>query len=986
MGTGEREEEPLDETEELLASLLGEIEERGGDPEAFLARYPEQAEELRARLAQLGAFRLSGDGGTPSPLVPGFEVERLLGHGGMGDVWLARDRESGEEVALKLLRAGGLSASAARRLEREAEALSRLEHQNIVRVRRAGQAGGVAFLAMELVEGEGLDEGIRRGPLRIGSVVRWIRDVADALGAAHAAGVLHRDVKPANIRITPEGRAVLIDFGLTGAFEASSLSRTGRFLGSPHYASPEQLLGDRGEVGPASDVYALGVTLFEALCGRLPFDAPTTPALFRRILTHDPPDLRRLRPEVTADLAAVVGRAMEKRPRDRYRDAAEFRDDLDAVLELRRVRARAPGPLRRFRGAVRRHPAVASALAALALTLLAVGVLRRVERQRERAERVDAARELVSYARARIESLETESRGLPDLVQRFAAERRQLDAEAPDPERERRSNQMQRQIELAQARAEQTSVEVLDALSRAEDLDPAVDGVRELRTRLYYERWRAASAAFDETLAAFFAERVEALDGAEGPWTRRLRFQSPFDLELSPANTRVDAFVFRRLDHLRPGAPPRLVAIPQRGLPPGVEPGASVLRVTVPSQGLEAEDLVLALNGRPVEGLVFVRDRAGGELGEDTVLLGVDDEPVRDAGSAEDRMGGDSHRLRVVDGRGERVVERSAREVLLRDPAPWLREHGAELMLWRNGTRFPRAVAPGLSVRPTKSPLWHGGESFVGEGALRGALVEGTCVLLLLRAPGHLPLRIPLCESPSLRPPATVHLEPAGTMPPEFVRVAWSGGFTRIADREVRVDEYAAFLNAPAEERDVPLEELLPELSIPWDVTGAEVRPPDGLPGDFPVFGVSKESAEAYARWRTLRARRQGRPWRFALPKLVEWQEAASWLPARWVYPWGAEFRPTLAKSCFSRVEPRPEPELRFPTDETFSGLFDMSGGVGEFVDDWFWEQNRQTAVCGGSWVHADPKTLSLRSSWGAPEGTRYAYVGFRLALRIDDE
>lgn len=979
------EEDPLDEVESLLASILAAIEQDDADLEELVAAHPEHEAELRARLDALGEFRLGAN--APKPSVEGFEVERLLGHGGMGEVWLARDSESGEHVALKLLRAGGLSASAARRLQREAEALARLEHPSIVRVRRAGTAAGTAYLALELLEGEGLDEVLRRGPLEVGQVVRWIRDVADALACAHAAGVLHRDVKPANIRITPEGRAVLIDFGLTGGVEASSLSRTGRFLGSPHYASPEQLLGDRREVGPASDVYALGVTLYEALSGRVPFDAPTSPALFRRILTHEAQDLRKLRPDVTPELSAVVGRAMEKRPRDRYRDAAAFRDDLAAVLELRRVEARAPGPVRRLRRAVRRHPAVSSALAVLALTLLAVAFVQRSNVRRERAARAGQARDLVAFARERIERFEEESRGLPELLQRFENDRRERNAAPPDAAAEERLNRLQREVELARARTQQTSVEVLEALSRAEDLDPAVEGPRELRTRLYFERWRAANADFDETLAAFFAERVEALDGEDGPWTRRMRYQSPLDLDVSPGDTRVDAFVFRRLDHLRPGADPRLVAIPQRGLPEGVEPGATVLRVSVPGQGLEAEDLVLEVDGRAVEGLVYVQDRGSGELAAGAVLLAIDEEPPQSAGAAEDQLSDDANLLRVLDAKGERVVERAANDVRLFDPAPWLALHGGAVTVWRNGDRFHRSVGPGLEVRPTANPLWHGAESLVGVGDLRGALVRGTCVLLLLRAPGHLPVRHPLYDPRVVARPTSLELEPAGAMPPEFVRVTWGRGEElRIADREVRVDEYEAFLNAPASERELPVEDLLPELSVPWQVTPDGVAPPDGLRRDLPVFGITLDQAKAYARWRTLRARSEGRPWRFALPKLREWWSAASWLHDRWVYPWGAEFRPRFAKSCFSRADPRPEPGLRFPTDETFSGLYDMAGGVCEFADGWFWEENRQTAVCGGSWVHADPKTFALRSSWGAPEGARFGYVGMRLVLHIEPE
>src|SRR5262245_60793185 len=187
----------------------------------------------------------------------------------MGVVFLAEQGSLGRLVALKVVRPERSgSAEAAARFQREAQAIARLRHPSVVSVHGTGEDRGVRWIAMELVPGRGLDEILREAAAReerlpLPKVLQWIAGIARGLDTAHRAGIVHRDVKPSNIRITPEDRALLVDFGLARELGGDALTRSGEFRGTPIYASPEQISGRLGEVDARSDVYALGVTLYE---------------------------------------------------------------------------------------------------------------------------------------------------------------------------------------------------------------------------------------------------------------------------------------------------------------------------------------------------------------------------------------------------------------------------------------------------------------------------------------------------------------------------------------------------------------------------------------------------------------------------------------------------------------------------------------------------------------------------------------------------
>jgi len=262
-----------------------------------------------------------------------YRLVEPLGKGGMGQVWEARDETLGRLVAVKLislLAGGGSHATDARaRFLREARLTAQLQHPHIVTLHDVGEVDvegrTTPFLVMERIRGEGLDALLRRSDVTPEDAARWGSQVADALAEAHAGGVLHRDVKPANIMVTSSGHVKVLDFGIARAADpyatADRLTQTGFIVGTPPYMAPEQA---RGRPEPRSDLYALGCVLFELLTGRLPFEAPDTMGYLSAHLTDAPPSPRTLVPGVSAEWDALVLRLLEKDPGLRHGSATEL--------------------------------------------------------------------------------------------------------------------------------------------------------------------------------------------------------------------------------------------------------------------------------------------------------------------------------------------------------------------------------------------------------------------------------------------------------------------------------------------------------------------------------------------------------------------------------------------------------------------------------------------------------------------------------------
>ena len=277
-----------------------------------------------------------------------YVVERDIGRGAMGMVLQCRDERNGEPVAVKTMALGrefhGEALEGAReRFFREAEMAGRLQHPDIVTVREVGESGGVAYIAMELLSGRDLSELAQPSrllpvPMVLGITAR----VAQALAYAHRQGVTHRDIKPANIMVELQsGMVKVTDFGIARVID-STQTRTGLVLGTPSFMSPEQMAGAR--VDGRSDLYALGVTLFQLLTGALPHKANSMAELLRSIGNDVAPDIRTLRPELPEALADVVALALEKRPEVRYADGDAMAADLHAVLVQMKAKEARKGP------------------------------------------------------------------------------------------------------------------------------------------------------------------------------------------------------------------------------------------------------------------------------------------------------------------------------------------------------------------------------------------------------------------------------------------------------------------------------------------------------------------------------------------------------------------------------------------------------------------------------------------------------------------
>jgi serine/threonine-protein kinase len=271
------------------------------------------------------------------PLVPGslvalrYRIGALLGKGGMGTVYRAHHLGLGREVALKIVPPGVGEAAATVRFEREARNSARLDHPGCVRVLDVGTTpDGHRFLAMDVIEGDTLRAVLHaRGKLPAAEAVAIASAILDALAHAHDRGVVHRDVKPENVILAP--RPVLIDFGLSWALGDARVTRRGTTVGSPSYLSPERALGEDGD--HRSDVYAVGVILYEMLAGRRPFAADTAVQLAWMHAHHEVPHLPVAAPGVPLALAAIVHRALAKDPGKRFASAAAMRLALD-VLDL----------------------------------------------------------------------------------------------------------------------------------------------------------------------------------------------------------------------------------------------------------------------------------------------------------------------------------------------------------------------------------------------------------------------------------------------------------------------------------------------------------------------------------------------------------------------------------------------------------------------------------------------------------------------------
>jgi WD40 repeat protein len=302
-----------------------------------------------------------------------FRLLEVLGQGSFGTVYKAYDPVLERAVALKVPKLATDDPAQAERFLAEAKAAARLRHPNIVTVHDTGQAGPACYIVAEFIEGVPLSVRLERGRPALKLAVRWVRDLARALAYAHGQGIVHRDVKPANIMIDRNNRPLLTDFGLARRLDAGAAGAEEELAGTPAYMAPEQARGDARKVGPRSDQYALGAILYELLTGQRPHGGASRAVLARLRAEQPPAPPRQHNPAIPRALEAVCLRALATHPGDRYPDATELAGDLQHWLNDEPVTARPAGPLERARLWLRRHRVQTAVGVLAAVVLLVVG-------------------------------------------------------------------------------------------------------------------------------------------------------------------------------------------------------------------------------------------------------------------------------------------------------------------------------------------------------------------------------------------------------------------------------------------------------------------------------------------------------------------------------------------------------------------------------------------------------------------------------------
>ncbi|TWT38634.1 serine/threonine-protein kinase [Blastopirellula retiformator] len=363
--------EDADQRDERLAALIDQLtaEAKAGkliDLDQVTASHPDLASDLRelwgaVMLADAVATKVrsdieltqsaSGSAGSssgnlsPLSLPADFGDYRLLeeiGRGGMGIVYRAKQKSLDRIVAVKMVLRDRLASSEDHaRFRSEAEAAARIEHPSVVPIYEVGEFDRRCYFTMKYVQGETLSDRIARGPMPPREAAMLLKQVADAVHCAHLQGVLHRDLKPSNILLDESGRPLVTDFGLAKrTSDVTDLTRTGAILGTPTYMAPEQAAGNRGRIGPVSDVYSLGTILYAMLTGRPPFQGDSPVDVVLKVLEQDPPPPREIYPKVDRDLEMIALRCLQKPIDLRYGSAEALSRDLNAYLHDESIAAR----------------------------------------------------------------------------------------------------------------------------------------------------------------------------------------------------------------------------------------------------------------------------------------------------------------------------------------------------------------------------------------------------------------------------------------------------------------------------------------------------------------------------------------------------------------------------------------------------------------------------------------------------------------------
>jgi len=440
-----------DPRDERIGALLNDFFDRRARGEAiseaaFLAENQEYRDELREHLRGLDLIRDMGSGSANDladdrtrpvggssavnalpamalPKITGYDVQKQIGRGGMGVVYKAVQKSTSRVVALKVLLEGPFASDTARRrFEREISLAAQLKHPCIIPIFDSGQFDGRLYYAMEHVYGHGLTEYLKVNPITVQAKLRLFARICDAVGHAHQRGVIHRDLKPGNILVDGAGVPHVLDFGLAkaGSLADAELSMTAQIVGTPAYMSPEQAAGDPGGIDTRSDVYSLGVMLYEMMTGTLPYETNVSIGRVLQNIAHAEPVLpRKLQPKLDTDIEAIILKALEKDRENRYQSVDLLATDIRNHLGGSPISAVPATGLYLLKKGLARHARLIAISACLILAAaVTLGVLNRSVRK-------------VEETRAQVNELKADvAKGDQQLVEERAAAEQQRQASA----------------------------------------------------------------------------------------------------------------------------------------------------------------------------------------------------------------------------------------------------------------------------------------------------------------------------------------------------------------------------------------------------------------------------------------------------------------------------------------------------------------------------------------------------------------------------
>ena len=980
-------------------------------PSAFLADTPNASESLRDQIESAYALaqeRAASSHALPFETLGGYQIKERLGVGGMGSVYLATQKSLGRTVALKVIRSDLRgSDTMLKRFEREAHAVARLRHRNIVNVHEFGRDGEWDYIVMELVPGQSLDMVLRDAPPDPQQVLRWGVELAEALAHAHEEGVVHRDVKPANIMITPAGRPVLLDFGLARMTGSEATRLTTGFAGTPQYAAPEQLIDDGDDVGGRTDIYALGVTLYEALTGQLPYESGRVEELLLRILREEPTPPRRVNPALSVDVETVLLKMMEKEPDRRYDSGWAAAADIRRLLNVQPIHAKRPGLWTVARKWMRRRPVAATLVAAVLLGICTfVGLtIKGVMEDRAMARGlVEEARELVATLRSERLRIRPEERALRE-------EEAALHTRFHGPEEIEAFEQRVDRVAAHRRNRESQAFRVQELLRQAQQMYGGVSGAEGVRAALFLERVEAARTSGDTVLEGHYRRQLEAVD-PRGTTRAALESKGSIQITTSPPGAQVHLFRFDNLRDRVPGAERRIVPVPVLpeggALPPDLSLGAPALRVIRSAGDIEVGDVILSVLGH--RGHAGVYAAADGEvIRRGDRLVQVDDRPVRALWDVDHARLVDVRSL-TYERNGERFEVLAAdRDVPFIDAQGLAAGGGVRAEVYARERIQTLTLPKGLAVRPTHAPRYLMSDARIGTTPFAEPLVlPPASYLLVVRHDGHEEALVPVSLEPGQRVERRIELMPSGSTPTGFVYVPGDAGVGDgtarpegdhsfwIQEREVTVAEFLPFLNdrgrwhasgAVPEYQDVRLAAFVPDFAVGLMDVGLVKRLTNGgyvladpSVAGLPVRNITWDEAAAFARWCGLRYGGV-----LALPNLDEWQRAG--VGDGRAYPFGNDLRPAWVRSRVAHPNTTgslyPEPAARFPRDESPLGVYAMSGNVAEWLDHAWGEATiGRKHYAAGSARDARPGLFRLASGRGLPRNHRAEWVGLRLVIR----